>query len=98
VRDKPYKNLLPVETINSTFQRILKEANDYIDLDELIDFFTHKGRPLQIEHRYYEQYERVKQDTLKDVWERKDSPSPDFDEIKEKRKQRKLEKIVSLKE
>ena len=37
-----------METIEQTLERIDKEADDFIDLDELIDFFTVRGRPLPL--------------------------------------------------
>lgn len=41
-------NQLPVESVEQTMERLSREmdAYRYIDLDELVDFFTVRGRPL----------------------------------------------------
>lgn len=45
VRDEP-TNILNVETVEETLTRIAKEADNYLIYDELVDFFTVRGRPL----------------------------------------------------
>jgi len=44
VRTEKYQDL-PVETIEQTVTRMLNEAEGYLSIDEIIDFFTFKGRP-----------------------------------------------------
>ncbi len=39
---------MQVETAEQTLQRMKLEADEYIDIDEIIDFFTRKGRPAPV--------------------------------------------------
>ena len=34
-----------LETVEETLARIYYEADEYLDIDEIIDFFTNRGRP-----------------------------------------------------
>ncbi|CAD8119194.1 unnamed protein product [Paramecium sonneborni] len=54
---KEKTNQLPVETVQETLNRLLQEADEYIDLDELIDFFTIRGRPLILSQKLKQQYQ-----------------------------------------
>lgn len=42
--------------MEDTLNRILLESEEYIDLDELIDFFTIRGRPLVLSLELKKQY------------------------------------------
>ncbi|CAD8197488.1 unnamed protein product [Paramecium pentaurelia] len=53
---KEKTNQLPIETVEETVNRLQQEADEYIDLDELIDFFTVRGRPLILSQKLKQQY------------------------------------------
>ena len=42
-------NLLPIETVGQTINRMRIELDNYIDYDDVVDFFTIRGRPLELE-------------------------------------------------
>lgn len=54
VREKPYEDL-GLENVYDVMKRIIKEADDYIDVDEAIDFFTRKGRPVSLDYQFDEE-------------------------------------------
>lgn len=54
VREQPYK-CLRAETVQQTCDRILQESDEYLDLDEAIEFFTRKGRPLILARKIEQQ-------------------------------------------
>lgn len=97
VRDKPYKDL-PVETVNETCQRMLVESDEFIDIDELIDFFTRKGRPIIIQRKYEDLKQQQVIENQVQLWSREDHSSPDDRDLKHKRKERKLQKIKGVEE
>lgn len=41
------------ETVEDTLVRILAEGDEYLDLEEVLDFLTNRGRPKLVEHRVY---------------------------------------------
>ncbi|KRX08049.1 hypothetical protein PPERSA_06227 [Pseudocohnilembus persalinus] len=86
----------PVETVEQTVERIIREGDEFLDLDDIIDFFTRKGRPILIEKALQDQRENFRKSKALAQWNREDFSSPDEDEIKEKRRQRKIEKIKGV--
>jgi hypothetical protein len=52
VRKEAYKTL-PIETVEETLIRMYYEAEEYCDLEEIIEFFTHRGRPRSVEYAIY---------------------------------------------
>lgn len=44
-------NQLPIESVEQTIKRIEEEMDLYLDYEELCDFFTVKGRPLELSDR-----------------------------------------------
>ncbi len=41
------------ETVEDTLIRMLAEGDEYLDIEEILDFFTNRGRPKLVEHRVY---------------------------------------------
>ena len=41
------------ETVEETLMRMSNEADVYIDIEEVLDFFTNRGRPNIVEHLVY---------------------------------------------
>lgn len=104
VRKEPYKGL-QIETVEETLIRIYYEAEEYMDLEEAVEFFTHRGRPRSVEYSLYlkqlelqmirleaEQQQKAEKET-----ESTDSDSdPEYANIvKERRVRRFMEKIES---
>lgn len=52
VRKEPYKGL-QIETVEETLIRMYYEADEYCDLEEVVEFFTHRGRPRSVEYSLY---------------------------------------------
>jgi hypothetical protein len=51
-RKEAYKTL-PIETVEETLIRMYYEAEEYCDLEEIIEFFTNRGRPRSVEYAIY---------------------------------------------
>jgi len=47
-RDKAYKGELEPETVDEMLQRLEVEADYYVEWEDVLDFFTRKGRPAHI--------------------------------------------------
>lgn len=43
-------NVLDIETVEDTLDRMEVEADPYLDFDEVVDFFTVRGRPLALDY------------------------------------------------
>lgn len=41
------------ETVEEVLARMLKEADEYIDIEDILDFFTNRGRPRIVEYKVY---------------------------------------------
>ena len=41
------------QTVEETLARMLNEADEYIDIEDIMDFFTNRGRPRVIEYKVY---------------------------------------------
>ena len=41
---------IPAETLSEVIQRVDNEAEDYIDWDEFIQYFTKRGKPIGVEY------------------------------------------------
>lgn len=41
------------ETVHQTLARMETEAETYLDIEELLDFLTNRGRPKVVEHQIY---------------------------------------------
>ena len=41
------------ETVEETLSRFLNEADPYVDIEEILEFFTNRGRPRLIEYQVY---------------------------------------------
>ena len=97
VRDNAYAGL-PVETVEQTVHRFLQEADEYVDIDEIIDFFTRKGRPEALRAQCDEEKEKSRNENIENAFKKDYSSSPDEEELRQKRRQRKLERLYGEKE
>ena len=95
MRDKPYGDL-GKENVQDVIKRIIQEADDYIDIDEAIDFFTRKGRPVCLDYQFDEERLEKKERHLRQTLEREVSSSPEESQsqIREKKRLRKLKKAL----
>lgn len=50
VRRAPY-NDINMETVEETLARIYYEGDEFLEMDEIVDFFTNKGRPYIVNER-----------------------------------------------
>ena len=41
------------ETVEESLSRFLNEADTYVDIEEILEFFTNRGRPRLIEYQVY---------------------------------------------
>jgi hypothetical protein len=44
---------VPREDVEETLARMLEEGDTYIDIEEVMDFFSNRGRPQVIEYHVY---------------------------------------------
>ncbi|EAS00790.2 hypothetical protein TTHERM_00305630 (macronuclear) [Tetrahymena thermophila SB210] len=101
VRSKKYIDL-EIETVDDVLKRMSQECDIYHTQDEILDFFSRKGRPRYLARRIKQQKHKkilMKKVEKQEVQENQkeesdDSFEIDRSEIREKRKQRKVAKIL----
>ena len=76
-------------------KRIRTEADEFVDIDEIIDFFTRKGRPVQVLNRNRRKIQNAQKERIDSYMkdQASDFSSPDENDLKEKRKLRKQSKF-----
>lgn len=65
VREHEFEGLKAHETVKDTVARILKQSDQFIDIDQIIEFFTVRGRPLALSKFIKgEQKRQLREDTF----------------------------------